>query len=406
MPRSVPITFLMLIIFSCIKGQSDQTRPSTAKIVPAAELSASYLPYLKGKKVGLVVNPSSRADTAHLVDYLSEKHVEVAKIFAPEHGFRGTAEAGEKVADAVDSKTGLPVHSLYGQNRKPRLDDLQELDILVFDIQDVGARFYTYISTLHYVMEACAEADIPLMVLDRPNPNGFSIDGPILEEKHKSFLGMHPIPITHGMTIGEYALMINGEGWLKNGLKCALEVIKMENYTHQSSYTLPVKPSPNLNTRQAILLYPSLCLFEGTIISQGRGTPFPFTVLGAPALRGKYAFSFTPKSIAGMSATPLHQDHECFGIDLRETDTEVFKNGKINIAWLLEFYQAYPEKERFFDASQSRQIGDFDKLAGTSSLREQIVAGKSEEEIRATWEEGLEKFKYTRKKYLLYSDTE
>ncbi len=255
-------------------------------------------------------------------------------------------------------------------------------------------------------MEACAETGIPLLVLDRPNPNGFSIDGPVLEEKHKSFLGMHPVPITHGMTIGEYALMTNGEGWLKKGITCSLEVIEMKNYTHQSLYTLPVRPSPNLNTQQSILLYPSLCLFEGTIISQGRGTEFPFTVLGAPALKGRYEFSFTPRSLPGMSATPLHQDMECFGIDLREADTEVFKNGKINIAWLLEIYQAYPEKERFFDASQSRQIGDFDKLAGTSSLREQIIAGKSEQEIRATWEESLTKFKETRKKYLLYSDTE
>ena len=396
----------MLIIFSCTKGQTDQTTPPAPEIIPAAELPSNYMPYLKGKKVGLVVNPSSLVDTTHLVDYLLQQHVAVMKIFAPEHGFRGKAEAGEKVADNIDIKTGLPVISLYGQYRKPKPEALADLDIIVFDMQDVGARFYTYISTLHYVMEACAETGIPLLVLDRPNPNGFSIDGPVLEEKHKSFLGMHPVPITHGMTIGEYALMTNGEGWLKKGITCSLEVIEMKNYTHQSLYTLPVRPSPNLNTQQSILLYPSLCLFEGTIISQGRGTEFPFTVLGAPALKGRYEFSFTPRSLPGMSATPLHQDMECFGIDLREADTEVFKNGKINIAWLLEIYQAYPEKERFFDASQSRQIGDFDKLAGTSSLREQIIAGKSEQEIRATWEESLTKFKETRKKYLLYSDTE
>jgi uncharacterized protein YbbC (DUF1343 family) len=269
----------------------------------------------------------------------------------------------------------------------------------------VGARFYTYIITLQRLMQSCAEFDKPLLILDRPNPNGFYVDGPVLEDSLRSGVGWQPIPIVHGMTVGELARMINGEGWLTGKAKCRLTIIKVANYTHNTGYTLPVHPSPNLNTQQSVLLYPSLCLFEGTVISQGRGTLFPFTVLGAPALKGKYSFSFEPESIPGMSEKPLHQDSLCYGLDLRNYDTESFhRTRKLNISWLIELYRAYPQKEKFFDHSQSNQIGNFDKLAGTSSLRKQIIAGLSEAEIRKSWEPALSEFKKIRKKYLLYPD--
>ncbi|MDP4131025.1 MAG: DUF1343 domain-containing protein, partial [Bacteroidota bacterium] len=281
----------------------------------------------------------------------------------------------------------------------------QDVDILVFDIQDVGARFYTYILTLQRVMESCAENHKPLLILDRPNPNGFYVDGPVLEDSLHSGIGGQPIPIVHGMTIGELARMINGEGWLTGHLSCSLTIIKVANYTHDSDYILPVSPSPNLNTPQSILLYPSLCLFEGTVISQGRGTYYPFTILGAPALEGKYTFSFKPVSLRGMSETPLHQDSLCYGLDLRNYDTKIFhKTRQLNLRWLMELYQAYPQKEKFFDKSQSRQIGNFDKLAGTVNLRKQIIAGVSEQQIRNSWEPALSQFRKKRKKYLLYRD--
>ncbi len=373
------------------------------KLKTGAEQTEKYLPFLKDKKVGMVVNPTSIIGSKLSVDSLLSVGVNIVKVFGPEHGFRGAADAGAKVDNAIDSKTGIPIISLYGKHYKPSKEDLEGLDLLIFDIQDVGARFYTYISTLHYVMEACAENNLELLILDRPNPNGFYVDGPILEEKYKSFIGMHPIPITHGMTIGEYAQMVNGEGWLANKVQCKLQIIKVVNYDHHTPYTLPVKPSPNLNTQQAILLYPSLCLFEGTIISQGRGTPFPFQVLGNPDLGGKYKFNFTPVSIPGMSTTPLHQDKKCYGLDLRKYNTKSFeKTGKINLKWLMEFYKAYPYKEKFFDYKQSKQIGNFDKLAGNDTLKQQIIDGKTEEEIRLSWEPGLSQYKLMRKKYLLY----
>ena len=323
--------------------------------------------------------------------------------FGPEHGFRGNASNGAKVDDSVDANTGIPVISLYGKNRKPSKEHLADVDLMIFDVQDVGARFYTYINTLAHVMEACAENNKELLILDRPNPHGFCVDGPILEPHLKSGIGMFPIPITHGLTIGEFAQMINGEGWLPNQLKCKLKIIKIANYTHDMTYVLPVAPSPNLNTQQSIMLYPSICVFEGTILSQGRGTYMPFTVLGAPALKGKYAFSFKPVSLKGMSETPLHQDTECYGLDLRTYDTGIFvKTKKLNLKWLMELYAAYPIKDKFFDMSQSKQMGNFDKLAGTENLKQQIIAGKTEEEIRKSWEPGLTNFKNKRKQYLLY----
>jgi len=373
------------------------------RIQTGAEQTGKYLPLLQNKRVAVVANRTSVIGSTLLVDSLVSLRINVVKIFGPEHGFRGTASAGAVVADSVDVKTGIPEISLYGKKSKPTPDDLQNVDIVIFDIQDVGARFYTYINLLAYIMEACAENGKSLLILDRPNPNGFSVDGPVLDMKLKSGIGMFPIPITHGMTMGELAQMYNGEGWLANQIKCRISVIQVANYTHNSEYVLPILPSPNLNTAQSVTLYPSLCLFEGTIISQGRGTYYPFTVLGNPDLKGKYEFSFTPASIKGMSETPLHVGKTCYGLDLRKYNTsELKKSGKINLQWLIEMYRAYPHKEKFFDYRQSNQMGNFDKLAGTALLREQIVAGKPEEEIRASWEPELAQFKLLREKYLLY----
>jgi uncharacterized protein YbbC (DUF1343 family) len=390
------ITFLIFILLNInLLGASP--------IKTGADQTEKYLPLLSGKRVAVVANQTSVIGKTSLVDSLLSLQIKVVKIFGPEHGFRGTASAGAVVSDSIDAKTGVPEISLYGKKSKPSKTDLANVDVVVFDIQDVGARFYTFINLLAHVMEACAENNKELILLDRPNPNGNCIDGPILDMKLKSGIGMFPIPIAHGMTMGELAQMYNGEGWLANKIKCKIKIIPVANYSHEMDYVLPVAPSPNLNTQQSIWLYPSLCLFEGTIISQGRGTRFPFSVLGSPALKGKYSFSFTPVSIKGMAETPLFQNKECFGIDLRKYDTAALRqSGKINLSWLIEFYKAYPDKAKFFDSKQSSQIGNFDKLAGTSQLREQIVAGKSEQEIRASWEAGLTEFKKMRQKYLLY----
>ncbi len=373
------------------------------EIITGANQTAAYLPLLKGKRVGMLVNQTSIIGKKPSVDSLLSLGINIVKVFGPEHGFRGNASAGAKVNNEVDEKTGIPIISLYGKFKKPTKEHLADVDIMVFDIQDVGARFYTYINTLCHLMEACAENGKELIILDRPNPNGFCVDGPILEDHLHSGIGMFPIPISHGLTIGEFAQMINAEGWIPNKLKCKLKIIKIANYTHEMSYDLPILPSPNLNTQQSILLYTSICMFEGTIISQGRGTYIPFTVLGAPALKGKYEFSFKPVSIQGMSETPLHQNQDCFGLDLRKFDTKTFQKTKqINLKWLIELYNAYPNKDKFFDRTQSKQMGDFDKLAGTENLRKQIIEGKSEEEIRKSWEPGLSNFKAKRKKCLLY----
>ena len=357
------------------------------KIVVSAERTDSYLIYLKDKKVGIVGNQTSMIKNTHLVDSLLSLGIDIVKAFSPEHGFRGNADAGEKVKNVIDSKTDIPIISLYGKNRKPQKKQLEEIDILLFDIQDVGARFYTYISTLHYVMEAAAESGIPLIVLDRPNPNGHYVDGPIREDKFKSFVGMHPIPIVHGMTMGEYAKMITGEKWIAED--CDLTVIEMENYTHDMSYDLPIKPSPNLPNARAVNLYPSLCLFEGTTISIGRGTEYPFQHFGAPYLESNY--SFTPKSGTG-SKYPKHKNIECFGTDLRFQDNYLTA---INLNWIIEAYKQCPEKEKFFNDF-------FDKLAGSDKLRLQIIEEKSSREIKESWEVGLREFKGIRGKYLIY----
>ena len=394
-------TFVLLFLFFTPVKKKPGT--PAKQILTGADQTGKYLPMLAGKRVAILANQTTVIGNQHLVDSLKKRGINIVKVFGPEHGFRGNASAGAKVADEIDQATGIPVISLYGGKNKPSKEDLADVDIMVYDLQDVGCRFYTNINALARLMEACYENNKELLILDRPNPNGYFIDGPVLDMKLKSGIGMFPIPITHCMTIGELAGMYNGEGWLTNRVKCKITVIPVANYTHSMQYVLPVAPSPNLNTQQSILLYPSLCLFEGTIISQGRGTHFPFTVLGNPDLKGKYEFSFTPVSIKGMSETPLHQNKICFGLDLRKYDTsELRKTGQINLSWLIEMYKAYPHKEKFFDFKQSNQMGNFDKLAGVTFVREQIIAGKSEKSIRDSWEPGLSEFKMLRKKYLLY----
>ena len=364
-------------------------------IIVGANQTDQYLKLLKGKRVGVVGNQSSvifkDGAYTHLVDSLIGLKVDVKKVFSPEHGFRGTADAGEKIKDGIDTKTGVPIISLYGDNKKPKPEQLKGLDILVFDIQDVGVRFYTYISTLHYVMEACAEANIPLLILDRPNPNGHYVDGPILEKAYTSFVGMHPIPIAHGMTIGEYAQMINGEKWLKNSVECQLAVISMKNYNHQMAYSLPIKPSPNLPNDQSIVLYPSLCFFEGTNVSVGRGTNKQFQVFGSPDLdKNHFKFNFTPQPNEG-AKTPPQEGKLCYGRDLSQLDV---KPG-LNLEYLIEAYSNTANKSKFFNSF-------FVKLAGTAKLQEQIEKGLSEKDIKATWSKGLEDFKQVRTKYILY----
>ncbi|NQX52458.1 DUF1343 domain-containing protein [Pedobacter panaciterrae] len=378
-------------------------KPKAEELRTGAEQTELYVPYLKGKRVGMVVNPTSIIGKETTVDSLLALGVKVVKIFGPEHGFRGDASNGTSVDDEIDKKTGIKVVSLYGKHSAPTAADLADIDVMIFDIQDVGVRFYTYINTLQHVMEACATNKKEVLILDRPNPNGFYIDGPILEPQHKSGIGLKPIPVVHGLTVGEYAQMLNGEGWLDNKLKCKIKVIKVANYTHDTPYELPIKPSPNLNTAQSILLYPTTCLFEGTYLNHGRGTMFPFTIVGSPFLKDKYTFSFTPKSIKGMSESPLFMNQLCYGLDLREYDVNEFrKEKKIKLSWLIELYKASPNKADFFNSKLSKQMGTIEKLIGVSSFRAQIIAGKSEEEIRASWEPGLSNYKTMRKKYLLY----
>ncbi|MFC4210068.1 exo-beta-N-acetylmuramidase NamZ domain-containing protein [Pedobacter lithocola] len=372
-------------------------------IKTGAEQTEKYLPLLKGKRVGMVVNNTSIIGKQTSVDSLVKRGVKIERIFGPEHGFRGAASAGISVSDEIDQKTGIKVISLYGKHSTPTAEDLSGIDVMIFDIQDVGVRFYTYINTLQHVMEACAANNKELIIFDRPNPNGYLIDGPILDPKFKSGIGIQPIPIAHGLTVGEYAQMLNGEGWLKDKVKCKITVIKNENYNHDMEYTLPVKPSPNLNTQQAILLYPSTCLFEGIYLNHGRGTQFPFTVIGAPYLKGIYDFSYTPTGIKGMAETPIFKDQVCYGIDLRNYDTNILrKNKRINLSWVIDLYKASPKKEDFFNSTLSNQTMPVERLIGVADFRKQVIAGKTEDEIRASWEPGLSAYKTMRKKYLLY----
>ncbi|OAD45538.1 exo-beta-N-acetylmuramidase NamZ family protein [Polaribacter atrinae] len=398
------IILISLVLVSCSTKPTKEKETEVAnivaekeevKIIVAANQTAEYLHLLKGKKVGIVANQTSvifKGETnVHLVDSLVALGVGVTKVFAPEHGFRGKADAGEHVEDGIDATTGLPIISLYGANRKPSHEHLKGLDVMLFDIQDVGVRFYTYISTLHNVMEVCAELNIPLIVLDRPNPNGHYIDGPMLKEEAKSFVGMHPVPTVYGMTIGEYGKMINGEKWLENGIQCDLTVISLKNYTHNSEYDLPILPSPNLPNAQSINLYPSLCFFEGTNVSAGRGTEMQFQIFGSPFLaKESFDFSFTPEPNFG-AKHPKHKGEVCFGKDLRTYK----KLSNLNLDWLIESYAHTSDKEKFFNKF-------FLKLAGTKELQKQIEVGLSSKEIKETWQNGLNKFKETREKYLIY----
>jgi len=394
---------LLFFIFSCYGQISESTStslPNTLEEVKNIEVGAQqtslYFPLLEGKRIGMVVNQTSVIDTKSTVDSLLQAGLDIKTIFSPEHGFRGDADAGAQVKDGKDIKTGLPIISLYGKNKKPSAEQFANLDIIVFDIQDVGARFYTYISTLHYVMQTCAETNTKLIVLDRPNPNGNYVDGPILEAEHSSFVGIHQVPIVHGMTVGEYAQMVNGLTWLGEDLSCDLKVITCANYTHNTPYILPIKPSPNLPNNLSIYLYPSLCLFEGTNVSVGRGTNKQFQIIGHPNSKiGKD--SFTPVPMPGASR-PKHQDVECHGFDLSSTDLETAHSRReINLNYLIQFYQDAENKDEFF-------IPFFTKLAGTTELQEQIESGVKAEAIKASWQEGLDSFKAMRKPYLLYPE--
>lgn len=367
--------------------------------MPGAYRMNEYLNLLQGKRVALIVNQSSMLGQTHLVDTLLDKNIQIVKIFAPEHGFRGEVEAGGAIENQIDPITGIPIVSIYGKKSKPSLEDLKDIDNILFDIQDVGVRFFTYISTLHYVMEACAENAIPLLVLDRPNPNGYFVDGPVLDSCCQSFVGLDPIPIVYGMTIGELAKMIKGEGWIKSASMLQLKIISCINYTHKSFYDLPVNPSPNLKTQLAILLYPSLCFFEGTSLSVGRGTDWPFLVYGHPQFFSKYAFSFTPKSRTE-AINPPWKNQMCFGNDLRSVKlVDLRKSKKIQLKYLLDAFQKMPNKDSFFLKNLF-----FDKLAGTKTLRLNLVAGFTESEIRKSWQPEIKRFMNKRKKYLLYED--
>lgn len=382
------------------QDQEDFLQGEAARqVVVGASRMDAYLSDIQDKNIAMVVNQTSTIDEAHLVDILNSTGVNIKTIFAPEHGFRGMADAGEKIEDNKDPQTGIPIISLYGKKRAPSAADLAGIDYVLFDIQDVGARFYTYISTMHYVMKACAENDVKMMVLDRPNPNSYYVDGPVLEPEQQSFVGMHPgVPVVHGMTIGEYAKMINGEGWLGDGLKCDLEVIPCNYYAHSTVYLVPIKPSPNLPNNRAIQLYPSLCLFEGTVVSVGRGTDKQFQVYGHPDYP-EGDFTFTPEPMPG-AKNPRHDGETCRGYDLTDLELqEIIQKKQLNLEYLLKFYENFPDKSAFFLENKY-----FDKLAGTSKLREQITAGKSESEIRESWENDLEKFKDIREKYLIYEE--
>jgi uncharacterized protein YbbC (DUF1343 family) len=392
------VLFWVLLMLSC-GSQNNQKRSTTPshpngtrfiKIQTGADNTSNYLPLLQQKRVGIVTNQAGLlSNNIHIVDYLISQQINVQKIFAPEHGFRGTADAGETIVDGKDTKTGLPIISLYGNNKKPNPEQLANIDILVFDLQDVGARFYTYISSLHYIMEACAENNIPLVVLDRPNPNGGIVDGPVLEKEYSSFVGMHPIPVLHGMTIGEYAQMINGEKWLKNGVQCRLVVIPCLYYNRKMAYSLPVRPSPNLPNDQSINLYASLCFFEGTNVSVGRGTELQFQIYGSPFLQNM-PFTFTPQPNLG-AKEPMHKGVLCYGEDLSNQN----KVDRLELKWLLNAYKNTTDKQTFFNTF-------FTKLAGTELLQKQIESEMTEDAIRATWKQGIADFLKMRKDYLLY----
>ena len=375
--------------------------PTTEEPVVGAAYMGDYLPLLEGKHVAFCGNHTSMIGTTHVVDSLVSRGVDITVIFSPEHGFRGDAEAGATIQSGKDAKTGIPIVSLYGNNKKPLPEQLRGVDVIIFDIQDVGVRFYTYISTMHYVMEAAAENHIPMIVLDRPNPNGYFVDGPVMKPQYRSFIGKHCVPVVHGMTIGEYAQMINGEGWLANGVKCDLTVVKVRNYTHNTRYSLPIAPSPNLQSDESVYLYASLCLFEGTFMSVGRGTNKPFQVYGHPSLRSG-DFYFTPQPIKGVAENPPCKGQKCRGVDLTDyAHSMLDSTNRLNLQFIMDAYKNFPNKDEFFSRNNF-----FSKLAGGNELQQQIISGMTEDQIRATWQDDLKKFKEIRKKYLLYPDFE
>ncbi len=389
MNKSSAIIFLIFILFNHIISSAADKTP-----LPGAYQIELYKHILEGKSVAVVANQTSMIGHTHLVDSLLSLRIIIRVIFAPEHGFRDLADAGEKIENGKDPATGISLISLYGRHLKPLPEDLKGIDIVIFDIQDVGARFYTYISTLHYMLEACAENHVKCLILDRPNPNGFYIDGNVLDTVYRSFVGMDPVPVVHGMTVGEYAQMLNGEGWLKGGIKCDLTVIKCRNYDHKTLYSLPVKPSPNLPDQNSVYLYPSICFFEGTNLSLGRGTAFPFQVFGSPDLPDR-GFSFTPESLPGAKNPPL-LGVKCYGTDLKDAmKRKLVPKPEINLDWIIGAYNDFPDKSKFFTPY-------FDVLAGGPRLREQIEKGMTTKQIRATWQEGLKKFGVIRERYLLY----
>ena len=384
----IPIGFIVFVVF-CTACYGTKDSP-----IPGANQIDKYKHLIDGKSVAVVANQTSMVGNTHLIDTLLSLGIKVSMIFAPEHGFRDLADAGVRIENGTDPRTGLGITSLYGVHLKPTPDDLKGIDVVMFDIQDVGVRFYTYISTLHYILEACAENNVQCIVLDRPNPNGFYFDGNIADTSHRSFVGMDPVPVVHGMTVGEYARMLNGEGWLKNGVSCKLTVIKCKGYTHKILYELPVKPSPNLPNQTSIYLYPSICFFEGTNISLGRGTSFPFQVYGSPKLPDT-GFNFTPESVPGAKNPPLRGE-KCYGADLRNAiKDKLVPSPHLNLEWVIDAYRNYPDKDNFFTSY-------FDVLASGPALRNQIQKGMSAEEIGATWKDGLKKFGKIREKYLLY----
>jgi uncharacterized protein YbbC (DUF1343 family) len=388
------IRFLSTIAFSIFIISSSSCIGDNRQPIPGANQIELYKSIIEGKSVAVVANQTSMIGSIHLVDKLLSLGINIKVIFAPEHGFRNLADAGETISNGKDPETGIPLISLYGSHLKPTSQDLSGIDVVIFDIQDVGTRFYTYISTLHYILESCAENHVKCLVLDRPNPNGFYFDGNILDTAYSSFVGMDPVPVVHGMTVGEYAGMINGAGWLRNGAKCDLIVIKCKNYSHKTLYELPVKPSPNLPNQTSVYLYPSICFFEGTAISIGRGTSFPFQVFGSPDLPDK-GFSFIPESVPGAKNPPL-LGIKCFGTDLRDAiDRKLVPKPELNLDWLISAYYDFPGKDKFFTSY-------FDVLAGGPVLREQIQKGMTAEQIRETWKEGLARFSKIRQKYLLY----
>lgn len=386
--------FLLFLFVSSCKAQSSS---ADSKIVVGAEQTASYLPLLKNRNVALVANPTSCIGNVHLVDTLKSLGVSISSVFAPEHGFRGKAEAGELIDNDIDKASGVKIISLYGKHKKPTKEDLKNVEVVLFDIQDVGVRFYTYISTLQYVMEACAENNLKLIILDRPNPHGYYIDGPILDTAYRSFVGMQPIPVVHGLTMGEYAQMLNGESWLENKVKCDINIVKVKNWDHTKKYELPIAPSPNLPNQVAVNLYPSLCFFEGTIVSVGRGTDKPFQIFGYPNMpEGNYYF--TPKSIVGKAKNPPYENIKCVGFDL--TDFGILyadQGGQLYLNWLIQSYQSSNDRTNFFNPF-------FDKLAGNSILKRQIIEEIEESQIRNSWGPDLLTYRLMRKKYLLYKD--